>query len=411
MKALVLAGGYPQIALIQELKSRGIKVLLADYNLEPVAKAYADVFFQVSTLDVPAITNLAREESVDFLITACTDQALLTVAQVSETLGLPCYINYETALNVTNKSYMKRVFNQAQIPTSKHMILETLDADAIAGLRFPVIVKPVDCNSSKGVKKALDLQQLQEAFAEAVNLSRTKTAVVEEFIQGREITVDVQVEAGVAHVLSKAYSDKIADQDKFVIFRTRYPVAEPDPIHRKIQETAQKIADAFGLKNSMMLIQLISDGEEIYVLEFSARTGGGVKYRLIRQVSGFDVIKAAVDLTLGQVPHVQIQEPVAKYISNVFLYCHSGVFDRLEGFEELKREGILEEYFLFKWKGAQMTGTSSSGDRIAGFTILGNSLEQLQEKYELASSRIRVLDPEGRDILRHDLLTPLVYEN
>ena len=411
MKALVLAGGYPQIALIQELKSRGIQVLLADYNLEPVAKSYADAFFQVSTLDVPAITKLAREESVDFLITACTDQALLTVAQVSETLGLPCYIDYETALNVTNKSYMKRVFNQAQIPTAKHMILETLDADAVTGLRFPVIVKPVDCNSSKGVKKALDLQQLQEAFAEAVNLSRTKTAVVEEFIQGREITVDVQVQAGVAHVLSKAYSDKIADQDKFVIFRTRYPVAEPDPIHKQIQETAQKIADAFGLKNSMMLIQLISDGEDIYVLEFSARTGGGVKYRLIRQVSGFDVIKAAVDLTLGQAPHVQIQEPVAKYISNVFLYCHSGVFDRLEGFEDLKQEGVLEEYFLFKWKGAQMTGTSSSGDRIAGFTILGNSLEQLQEKYELASSRIQVLDPEGRDILRHDLLTPLVYEN
>lgn len=411
MKALVLAGGFPQIALIRELKSRNIQVLLADYNAEPVAKAYADRFFQVSTLDVPAITALAREEKVDFLITACTDQALLTVAQVSETLGLPCYIDYETARNVTNKSYMKQVFNRAGIPTAKHLILEKLETGALAELRYPVIVKPVDCNSSKGVKKAMNEEELLPAFAEAVAFSRTKTAVVEEFIQGREITVDVQVENGKAHVLSEAYSDKIADKDKFVIFRTRYPVREPDAIQCQIRETAQKIADAFGLVNSMMLIQLISDGERIYVLEFSARTGGGVKYRLIRQVSGFDVIKAVVDLTLGEIPHVQPSAPAAKYISNLFLYCHPGIFDRLEGFEELKQEGVLEEYFLFKWRGARMTGTSSSGDRIAGFTILDDSLPALQKKYEIALSRIRVLDPEGKDILRHDLLTPLIYEN
>ena len=38
MKALVLAGGFPQIALIQELKKRDVYVILADYYEEPVAK-------------------------------------------------------------------------------------------------------------------------------------------------------------------------------------------------------------------------------------------------------------------------------------------------------------------------------------------------------------------------------------
>ena len=52
MKALVLAGGFPQIALIKELKRRNITVLLADYNEEPVAKKYADKYYQASTLDV-----------------------------------------------------------------------------------------------------------------------------------------------------------------------------------------------------------------------------------------------------------------------------------------------------------------------------------------------------------------------
>ena len=404
MKALVLAGGYPQIALINELKSRNITVLLADYYPNPVAKPYADRFYQVSTLDVEAITKVAQDEAVDFLITACTDQALLTVAKVSETLGLPCYVDYNTALNVTNKSYMKDVFRTKGIPTADYFVGASLDAERVAGLQYPCIVKPVDCNSSKGVAKVYNRQALEEAFSTAVQLSRTGTAIVEEFIQGREITVDVQVENGKAHVLSKAYSDKIPEDDKFVIFRTRYPVEEPDGIHAMIQDTAQRIADAFGLRNSMMLIQLISDGRQIRVLEFSARTGGGVKYQLIKRVSGFDVIKAVVDLTLGQVPHVQVQPPESKFITNLFLYCHPGIFDRLEGFEELKAEGIISDYFLFKWQGAEMTGTASSGDRIAGLTVQADSLEELMRKYAQAKSTIKVLDSQGRDILRHDLL-------
>ena len=84
MKALVLAGGFPQIELIKQLKVRGIETILADYNEEPVAKKYADKFYQVSTLDIDAVRKVAKDEQVDFLITVCTDQALLTVAKVSE---------------------------------------------------------------------------------------------------------------------------------------------------------------------------------------------------------------------------------------------------------------------------------------------------------------------------------------
>ena len=409
MKALVLAGGFPQIALIEELKSRGITVLLADYYANTVAKPYADAFFQVSTLDVPAITALARNEKVDFLITACTDQALLTVAQVSEILGLPCYIDYQTALNVTNKSYMKKMFEEHGVSTAKHIVAMELDVEKLTGMRYPLIVKPADCNSSKGVKKVYNAEELAIGFEEASKLSRTKTVIIEEYIEGLEITVDVQVENGKAHVLSKAYSDKIADDDKFVIFRTRYPVAEKNCVHKQIEETAQQIADAFGLENSMMLIQMISDGERVYVLEFSARTGGGVKYRLIKMVSGFDVISAVVDLTLGKVPHVAKKDPVAPFVSNIFIYCEPGVFEHLEGFEELKDRDIIEDYYLFKWKGAEVGNATNSGDRIAGFTIVGETLHELQEKYEIAVSTVKVIDVQGHDIMRHDLLTALEY--
>lgn len=203
MRALVLAGGFPQITLIEKLKLKGFYTVLADWNENPVAKKYADKYYQVSTLDIDAVEKIANYERVDFLITVCTDQALLTVAKVSEDLGLPCYIDYQTALNVTNKQYMKDIFVKSGISTAKHLILEDLSSGKIEELRFPLITKPVDCNSSKGVSKVKCFDELLNAFYYAKKCSRTNTAIIEEYIEGKELSVDVYVDSGKAIVLGK----------------------------------------------------------------------------------------------------------------------------------------------------------------------------------------------------------------
>lgn len=410
MNVLVLAGGFPQIKLIEELKKRGYFVILADYNEEPVAKKFCDKYYRESTLDVNVIKKIAIEENVEFLITACTDQALLTVAKVSEELNLPCYIDYQTALNVTNKQYMKDVFVKNNISTAKHIIMEKFDETKIKDFSYPMIVKPVDCNSSKGVIKVFNIEELKNAFELDIKLSRTKTAIIEEFIEGPELTVDVYVENGKANVLSVSISDKINDADKFVIYRTRWPALISDNIIKKIEDTSQKIADAFNLKNSPMLIQMITDKKDVFVLEFSARTGGGVKYSLIQKASGFDVINAVIDLTIGNNVHYEKSTPESKYLSNVFIYCKPGIFDKLDGFEELKKQNIITDYYLFKWQGAEFDTITNSGDRVAGFTVQGNTIEEIKEKYNLSLQKIKVLDVNGNDIMRHDLLKELNFE-
>ena len=159
MKALVLCGGIPQIALIKDLKNRGITTILADMNEKVGARAYADKFYPVSVLDVEAVKNLAILEKVDFLITVCADQVLQVVAQISEELGLPCYIDFETAVNVSKKSYMKEIFAKNNIPSSKHVIMESFDESKIKELNYPLIVKPVDAYSSRGVRKVNTLEE------------------------------------------------------------------------------------------------------------------------------------------------------------------------------------------------------------------------------------------------------------
>ena len=172
-----------------------------------------------------------------------------------------------------------------------------------------------------------------------------------------------------------------------------------------VRKIAQQIANAFGLNNSPMLIQMIYDGTDAYVLEFSARTGGGVKYLLIQKASGFDVISAVVDLTLGILPKCTPTSPENKYIVNEFIYCNPGRFKELYGFDDLKSEKLITDYYLFKWSGATFDTIENSGDRIAGFTIQADSLNELQEKHKIAVSRMKVLDENGNDMMRKDLLT------
>ncbi len=407
MKALVLAGGAPQIALIHELKSRNIFTILADYNENPVARSHADVFYRVSTLDVEAIREVAEKERVDFLITVCTDQALLTVAQVSEQLGLPCYIDYQTALRVTNKAYMKQVFAEKGIPTAKHVVMRKLDVTELKEFSYPLMVKPADCNSSKGVKKVTDEAGLKRAFEDAITFSRTGTAVIEEFIDGPELSVDVYVQEGKAKVLSVSKLEKMADEGKFLIFRGMHPATEAEEAAEAIRTVAQGIAEAFDLKNTPMLIQMIVRDGHIYVLEFSARTGGGVKYRFIRKVSNVDVIGAVVDLTLGIKPEIVPNVSRKRYVVNEFVYCLPGEFHHLEGFEEAMREGLISDYDVYKSPGMKVGAAESSGDRAAGYTVEATTWEELERKHSALGERLKVIDSNGANIIRRDYITAL----
>lgn len=404
MKALVLCGGIPQIALLNYLRSCNIETVLADMNEAVGGRVYADTFYPVSVLDVEGIKEVALKEQVDFIITVCADQVLQVVAQVSEMLNLPCYIDFQTAENVSKKSYMKDIFTKNGIPTSKYVIMDAFDAEKLEELQFPLIVKPVDSYSSRGVAKVQTYEELKSAFERAIAISRTHNAIVEEFVEGDELTVDVYIEDGQAHILCISNLDKIGEDGKFVIHRTRYPATISEAVENQIQETAQKIAKAFGLQNSPMLIQLITNGERISVVEFCARTGGGDKFRLIEKVSGFDVVKAVADLTLGLKPHVEKKNIKPVYITNEFLYCHPGELDHLEGFEELLEKGIITEYFQLKSKGAKFTQINSSGDRVAYFTIESDSIDDLRRKHAIANGQIKAVDSEGNDLIRHDLV-------
>ena len=402
-RALVLAGGIAQVALIKELKSRGYLTMLADMNPDCVAAKVCDEFYPVSAMDVDGIKTLAKEHNVDMVLTACADQILVAEVDVCEELGLKTYLDRKTVDLVSNKSRMKEVFVKNGIPTSGYVVLNSFSEDKIKGLRYPLVVKPVDAYSAKGVRKCNDREEVEKYLPEAVRISRTKTAIVEEYISGEELTIEAFVCNGRATVLCIGSKNKLKN-GRFVLSGSFYPADIPAGLTEEINRTTQKIADAFHLDNSPININMITDGKHGYVLEFCARTGGFVKYEITRIMSGFDPIRAIVDMHEGINPAVDKVIPESRYLMTCYLYCSEGVLDRYEGFEDMCEKGIISRYYLVRNKGHRFNGITSQGDRAAGFFVQDDDYDKLLEKYETALMNVKILDEDGNDLVRRDLM-------
>ncbi|MDR1881489.1 MAG: ATP-grasp domain-containing protein [Prevotella sp.] len=401
MKILVLAGGSDQIALIKELKKRSHDVVLVDYNLDPPARPYADRHIVASTLDVTLVKEIAIAENIEMITTACTDQALLTVAQVSDMLSLPCYISYQTALNVTNKAYMKKILLDNNIPTARFIVTDKIDTKEFNGLAFPIVVKPVDCNSSKGVKKAFDLSDIPDITKEAISLSRTKTAIAEEFKVGKEISADFYIEDYNVKLMSVTSSNKIKNTNSFTITQSCYPAIKPE-LEETVLDIGHQIAKHFQLKNTPLLVQLIKNKKGFHVLELSTRIGGGSKYKLIEVLSGIDIMKVYVDLILGEKPVVSPQKRVNYALMN-YIYCNPGRFMEENGMDKLKNDGIIDDYFMYKTTGMEIQKHETSSDRVAGFLLTDRNKASLIKKLHLCDKNIEILNDKGQDIMIHSL--------
>lgn len=404
-KAIVLGGGNDQISLFNELRKRfpHVHILLIDYLENPPAKSFADIHIRESSLDIDAVYNIAEREGIDLIITACTDQALLTMANVSEKLGLKCYLTHEQARSFTNKLYMKKMMLDNGIPTSKYQIIKSKNESVMADLTYPLIVKPVDNNSSKGISKITTPSQIASALEKAFRNSRSEKVIIEEFKEGCEYSVDAIIIEGdpVPIFFSKYKKYKVINQGLTVVQNSYDDTLSPF-LKKQITEIIRAIGVGFKIENTPIFMQFISDGVDVNVIEFSARTGGGSKHHLIQAVTGINMVRALLDITFCKVPPLNIKNN-SKYALMNFVYAKPGTFCGLHNFSEFKSREIIHDYFVYKALGAKVEHIRSSTDRVAGISILDNNINSLKNKINIINRDLEVLNEMDEDIMIHGL--------
>lgn len=403
---MILAGGNDQAALMEELRryfKGDVEILLVDMSDKVRAIPYANRFLKISTMDKAAVLAAAREERIDYILTACGDQPLSTMAYVATEMGLPTYLSEQDVRDLTNKRFMKEKMVAFDIPTAKHIYIDKNWDGKMPDFEYPLVVKPVDSNGSKGVKKVSTPADMEKALKEAFQYSLSGDVIIEEFKQGEELSVDVYVEGTTAKLLSITASKKIQEnKDSFTIIQSYYP-APVDYKEEHVLDICQKIADAWNLRDTPLLVQMIQKGDSYNVLEFSARMGGGSKYRLIQVLSGVDIMKVYVEMVMGEKPTVlptkQFNNAIMSYV-----YCYPGMYESIEGLEQLKEEGVIHDYFIYRSPHSLIEKSNTSSDRVSGFLVVGDNEDEVKSKLALANRTIKVLDDQGKDIMRHDLL-------
>lgn len=405
MNAVVLGGTHDHIELIKILKGRGYTVFLIDYYDAPIAKKHADYHIKGSTLDKDFVFQKCSEINAVLCLAFCIDQALLTMAYVSEKLNLPCHISYATALELTNKVLMKKKFRHHNIPSSDFSFLNpnTNVFDEIKHLSYPLVIKPADANSSKGIKKVSDKNELKSVVANAFIYSNIKEVVVEEFKVGIELSVDVIIsDYDPVFVLITENVKRQDTPDNFTIVKNVFRQSVQNHYFDKIKLIAKSIAIAYDLKNSPLLIQLLVNANELNVIEFSARIGGGSKHHFIKKITNFDMLGCFLNIVTKD--RVKIENKIIiPYASMNYVYLRFGTLNNYEGFEQLKNKKIIEDVYKYKTKGTEVSSSTASTDRPFGFMVVADSEKCLEEKTAVADNTIRVYNNDAEDIMIHGL--------
>lgn len=399
-KAIVLGGTNPHIELIKNLKHKGYHVVLVDHANNPIARPFADEHIIESSMDKDKVLEIAKEINAELVITTCSDQANVTACYVAEKLGLPAPYSYETSLNVTDKERMKTIMLNNKIPTSQYKIVEgTRLHDNIDGLSFPIVVKPSDSYGSKGVRVVHTKEELKINLENAINISRNNRALLEEYKVGKEIGIDCFVKNKNAEIILTKHRQKIVNNEDLTqqIFGCIWPADISREQHDAIQIIANKIVGAFDLDNTPLMIQAIVNDNDINIIEFGARIGGGNSYSIIKLSTGLDIVDVAVDSFLNRKMEIKYHAPTG-YYADVFLYTKPSKFGHINITDKL-----IEYYVCYKTKGIDVGLDLISSNRVGSFIIKARNKNELLERIDIAIKDVEVYDVHGNPVFRREL--------
>lgn len=413
-KALVLGGTYPHISLIKKLKNRGFYTILVDYLDYPSAKPYADKHIQESTLDKDKVLQIALQEDAELVISTCVDQANVTCCYVAERLGLPRPYSYKTSLNVTDKVRMKQIMVDNGIPTARHYQISSLNDFNDYILRYPIIVKPADANSSKGVRRIDKGDSKASVYIdEALKISRNGKAIIEEFIIGREIGADCMIVNHKAHVIMTRERRKINKNNKDAIqqiYGSFWPATLTGQNIEQLRLIAEQIATAFNIDNAPVMMQTILSNNTFNVIEFGARIGGGDNYQIIEELTGYDIINNSICSFLGEpIEKYDLQSYRPKLMMDNYIYViqpetpghEEQIFGRIEYNDVAKNN--FEYQKVYRRQGDTIGYKISSNNRVGCFVVSGFTEQELLEKQEIVVGNMEVYDINNNPIMRRDI--------
>ena len=393
-KLMILGASVLQIPAIVQAKKMGIYVIAVDMNPNAEGFSYADKKIVVSTTDTKKVLEAAKENNIDGIITIASDRPMTTVAKIAKELDL-IGIDEKTAINATNKSKMRDALKAYGVPIPMYFSVEDYDQyiKAIDNLRikkYKCIVKPADNSGSRGIRlvENYDIDQLKKIYNYCKKNSNSGKLVVEEYMQGPEVSVETISRNGTCNVIQ--ITDKLTTgAPYFVEMGHNQPSQLPIDIIEKIKKVAIDANKAVGIENGPSHTEIKVTKDSPKIVELGARLGGdNITTHLVPYSTGINMVEASIKIALGE--EIDITKKIDMASAARYKKCDIGKIIEISGIDEAREVSGIKDIKIVHKAGDYSNVIKSSNDRICYVISQENSVKKAIESCEKALEKIKV---------------------
>lgn len=364
-KIAVIGASYLQLPLVRRAKELGHEVYCFAWDKDAVCKEVADHFYPISIVEKEIILDECKRIGIDGICTIASDVAAPTVAFVAEKMNLNAN-SYKSACMANNKYEMLNALRNAGVPCPKYQMVTSESDVKVDSWIYPLIVKPTDRSGSLGVTKVETQDDLLKAVNNAISLSFKGEAIIEEFIEGREISVEFISYHGKHYPLQ--ITDKVTTEaPHFVELEHHQPANLSEEKFKGIYALTEKSLNALGLTEgaSHSEYRITPDGR-VVVMEIGGRMGGDfIGSDLVKLSTGYDFVEGVIQVALND-----FKIPVAT------IKCHSGVYFLCKETESLltifANPKVHPEIIEIEQTNSELRNVECSADR-SGYFIYQDS--------------------------------------
>lgn len=371
---LFFGGGPLQLSIINRAMLMGYETVVIDPDKNAPAKQIADVFLPVAGNDFEGTRSIALKYNVKGIVTAATDKPILMMSRLAEELKLPfpSQKSCETVLDKANfKLFLKHYnFLHAKGEEYKGRIdIKQLD------LVFPVIIKPVMNSGSRGVIKCENKTELQIAIGETLKYCINERYLIEEYIEGDEMSLEVLVQNKKVHLLQ--ITDKIVTPPPYNVELGHIQPSKYSYLKNEITNLIQTIVDKVGLDNCALHPEIKINGDKITIIEIGPRLGGDfITSHLVPLSTEVNIEDLLIKISVGKLIDYELQNKAS--LVSYLNFPVGKIIKAMISEEELKNNIPEVELFSCDLKvGEKAELISNSLNRYGQFILKGTETNEL----------------------------------
>lgn len=388
-RLLILGASILQLPAIKKAKQKGYYTIVADMNPNAIGVQYADEFHCVSTIDIEGVTNLAEEIKPDGIMTLATDMPMRAIAAATTRLGLPG-ITIDTAIKSTDKGEMIKAFEEHNVEHPWYYIVESPEGfDSIVDcVNYPCVIKPTDNAGNRGVSYAANRQELAEAYKYSYDNSRSGHVIIEEYMEGEEVSVEVIVYKGQVNIL--AITDKLTlGKPYFVEVGHAEQSQKSKEVRDAIADLATRAVKAVGIDNSPAHVEIMVTKDGPKMVELGSRMGGGcITTHLVPLSTGIDMIECVMDMTLGIEP--DLTPKFSKGSALRHIVGVEGIIEAIDGINEAQNIPGVIEVTMLKEVGSECHYFKNGSDRVGYVIAQGENTAEAIAICEKAIEKVNI---------------------